>query len=119
MSITIHSITLGNTGKIGGKTPFTVIAYSADVTGVEEIKAAAVSGNNYLTRISLQCPSMAAGEWVEIRNAADVQMYILGDMGGGLLFDQYFETPLQFSGAINIDQEAADPIVIIIEGFEA
>ena len=120
MSITIHSIVYASKAKEGGKTYWVVSAYSADVTGLETVLAAATSPKNlFLESVFMQCPSMSAGETFNIQNDDDLFFQFLGDMGGGLIVDIAFENPIEFSGAIKVDQQAADPVNIIIKGFTA
>jgi hypothetical protein len=116
MAITLRTLYTGS--KEGGRTRYVVDAHSADVTGLEILVAAASAGGNHLEYISIQCPSMAAGEWVYIQDDATLKIHLLGDMGGGLIWAEDFsDDPIPFAGAIKIDQQAADPIHVLLKYF--
>lgn len=120
MGITRNELVLGKTAIEGGKKPFVVDAYSADVTGNETLKVAAVGKDNYLTSIDIQCPSMSSGETIQINDDDTIMLGpLLADSVGGLLWSHYFDTPLKFSGAIKIDSQNVDPVHVTLEGFEA
>jgi len=121
MSITLRNLTVGRSAESGGKTYWSVDAHSADVTGLETVKAEPSSGDLYLTHLSIECPSMAVGEWFKVQDDDTLMMHLLGDMGGGLVYSRDWseERAPKITGALKVDQEAADPVHIAVEGFTA
>ena len=102
MAITINALILGKTVKEGGKTPFVIDAYSADVTGNETLKAAAVSGDNYLTMIALECPAITAAATVQINNDTTIMIGpLISDASAGLAWSHYFDTPIKLYIGLN------------------
>ncbi len=119
MAITLRSLTLGKTAKKGGKTPFLVDAYSADVTGLETVKVDATPKDIYVEYMYIVCPSIGVGEWIKIQDDSTLLFQILAPAGGGIEWERSFRVPIKVDGALKIDSQNIDPLEIQVEGFVA
>ena len=119
MGITLRDLTLGKVAEEGGKTPFMVDAYSADVTGLEVVRAEPSTGDIYVKYMYIVCPTIGAGEWLKIQNDGTVIFQLLAPAGDGIAWEREFLNPIKFTANLKIDTENADPLEIHVEGFEA
>lgn len=114
MAITLNSV--ANTGVTGG---WIVSAYSADATGNEELKAAVAGMCHFIKKIRVDvCPGTTA-KWIQINTAATALIGPVDLTDYNSTFEYTFLDPLKVPAgtAINIDEESASPIHVIMEGF--
>ena len=113
MAITLNSVS--NTG-YGG---WVVCAYSDDATGNEELVAAKTGKSHYIKKIRIDCCPGTTAKWVQINagTAAMIGPVDLTDYHS--CFEYKFIEPLKCTAgaAINIDEESASPVHVVMEGF--
>lgn len=115
MAVTANAITLG---KKTPRAPWITSIYSADVTGVEVIKAAPSTGNAYLEMLDIICDADVTT--VTILDAAAILIgpfeITTAEMSGHIHLA--FIRPIKLTGALNIDTGAAAPVCVLAQGFD-
>ena len=113
MAITLNAVS--NTGY----GLWIVSAYSADVTGNEELKAAVTGKCHFIKRIRVDCCPGTTAVWFQINSTAAALIGPVDLTDYNSTFEYTFIEPLKVPAgtAINIDQEGAKLISVIMEGF--
>ena len=114
-AFTINSTTIGKKAKEGGKKPWLVAGYNADVTTSTELRATPSTGKQVLESIHIDVEALATSETISIFDDADLQ---IGPLPAELGWSTTFRYGLEFQGAIKIKTSAARPIHVIIEGYD-
>lgn len=127
-AFTINSITTGHGSisgatssaiaagaEVGGKSPWTAIGYSADVSTAQNLRDSPSTGKQYLESIDISCEALATGETISILDDSDLQIGPIPTLGE---WSYTFSSPLEFSGAIKILTSAARPVMVIAEGYD-
>jgi len=112
-----RTLTVGNAAKFGGRTPWVVDGYWADVVGGEVIKALPSSGYLYLRSISIQCPDIVAGPASAICSGTDTVIGLLGESGNGLYYSKTFIRPIRFVLALTVNAQDYNPTHVLAKGF--
>ena len=117
MAITANVTTVGIDR--GPRVFWCASVYSADVSGVEIVKAAPSTGNLYLEVLDI----ILDADSVTV-TLLDVAAILIGpfeistaEMSGHIHLE--FKRPLKLTGALNIDQGTAGPITVIAQGYSA
>lgn len=114
---TVNSSIVGKSAKEGGKTPWQVSAYSADIITDKQALRAKPSGKcQYLTRIDISCEALATGETISIWDITDLVIGPLPTLGEWCYTFLY---PMKFEGLIALSSSHTRPIHVVAEGFDA
>jgi len=112
------AITLNDVANTGSGSNWLVCAYSADATGNEELKAAVTGKCHFIKKIRVDCCPGTTAKWIQINTAATALIGPVDLTDYNSTFEYEFKSPLKVPAgtAINIDEESAAPIHIIMEG---
>lgn len=115
MAITVTTLVTREPGAAG--VPFCLAADSGDATGNETILADATNKSHWVEAIHVDYPA-GTNKWFRINNDTTA---VIGPIDliatGNTSWYHKFLRPVEFTGAINIDAEAATSIHVIIEGY--
>jgi len=111
MAITLN--TVSNTGH----GTLLVCAYSADATGNEELVAAVTGKSHFIKKIRVDCCPGTTAKWIQINSTAAALIGPVDLTDYNSTFEYEFIEPLKVpvGTAINIDEESATPISVILE----
>ncbi len=116
-AFTENSSIAGKTAKSGGKTPWLISMYSADIiTDVQTLRDKPTGKFQYLTSIQFSCEALATSETVSIIDGADLVIGPIPTLGE---WSYVFANPMKFELAIGMTSSATRPIHVIAEGFDA
>ena len=116
-AFTINSSLIGKSTEEGGKTPWQITAYSADIiTDVQALRAKPTGKYQYLESIDISCEALATGETISIYDGADLVIGPLPTLGEWSIT---FRHPMKFELAIGLTSSATRPTHVIAEGFDA
>jgi len=113
MAFTMNTIVLARTAEVGGKTPWTVDGYCADVATAQVLRTAPTTGNQVLESIEIDCEALATSETLSIYDGSTLR---IGPIPAELGWSWTFRDGLKFAGDIKIKTSATRPIHVLAEG---
>jgi len=116
-AFTVNSSIIGKSAKEGGKVPWQVSAYSADIiTDVQELRAKPSGKYQYLKSIDICCEALATSKTISIFDGADL---VIGPLPMSAEWSYVFDEPMKFELAIGLSCTGTHPVHVLAEGFDA